>query len=97
MALSSLCGSLDMNKQDLEFIKTRLGKATAGEWKVGRDIFSQSTVLFESGPIADCFSKKDADFIAHSKQDIESLLSEVGRLQKIVDSFNACKDAEIKK
>ena len=70
-----------LSPQDLESIKTRLGKATAGEWKVGRDIFSKSTVLFESGPIADCFSKKDADFIAHSKQDIESLLTEVGRLQ----------------
>ncbi len=88
---------MSLSNQDLESIKTRLGKATAGEWEVEEpdpddggfvDVricmgFGQS---FDYNPRIGYGDKeqalKDADFIAHSKQDIEILLGEIERLKK---------------
>ena len=89
-----------MNDKDLESIKTRLGKATAGEWVAesfeheGGDIHIGATgELIAKVWIDDACEdfnpqqRANADFIAHSKQDIESLLGEVGRLQNKIDSM----------
>ena len=82
-----------MTSKDLESIKTRLGKATAGEWLISQTkSFNKKFVIVSadsySEPIASVERptieqiKADANFIAHSKQDIESLLGEVQRLKE---------------
>jgi hypothetical protein len=75
-----------MTPQDLESIKTRLEKATAGEWKVNfkEDVIQVGPVGAED--LAWITNQNDADFIAHSKQDIESLLREVEK-EKVAYGF----------
>lgn len=82
---------MSLSNQELESIKTRLGKATAGEWKADTTIRDGKTCVehpkgaicevgWKYGSTTDEEKVANADFISHSKQDIESLLGEVGRL-----------------
>jgi len=63
-------------------IKERLEKVTLEDWELGG--CSGRMIMYKSGgEVADVDTKANADFIAHSKQDIQDLLEEVKRLQSL--------------
>ena len=79
---------------DLKGIRERLGRATPGEWLVeetdnhgGKPTYDVYAEEFDGRTfVAECaevgHDRADADFIAHSKSDITSLLSEIDSLRE---------------
>lgn len=63
---------------DLEAIEARLKAATPGPW-INRPEKSFNVQSVNKN-IASCFRTENADFIAHSREDIPALLAEVERL-----------------
>ena len=77
-----------MNQKELNEIKERCDKATEGPWLANGT--SDYTEIYDANawgkalaPLALVGSNpKDADFIAHARQDIPALLAEIKRLQQ---------------
>ncbi|MEG0470753.1 MAG: hypothetical protein RR588_00305 [Solibacillus sp.] len=82
-----------MNAEQLQAIKERVEKATPGPWAFDKgkkermdrrpaviEVFVQEeNEWFISGDISDL---KDAEFIAHAREDVPALIAEVERLKK---------------
>lgn len=82
-----------LTKEQLDAIKARVEKATAGPWNAytmageynvevlgGKDIFISASNGF--GHWIEV-SKEDAEFTAHARQDVPALIAEVERLQML--------------
>lgn len=85
---------MSMTDQELEEIRLRCDAATSGPWVSyveGRDHSSGSNFIMtgegdsrgEDIELAGA-SVADQDFIAHARQDIPTLLSEIERLKKLI-------------
>lgn len=93
-----------MTAEQLEAIRKRAEKAFNGPWHL-EDRWSGLTSVVGRYPfgdndafsVGDCLRKQDAEFIAHSREDIPALLAEVERLREEVETqaFRAI-DAENK-
>lgn len=74
-----------LTTEQFEAIRKRAEVATAGRWKVYRGKFGEVYVS-NSGALEDIteevFEATDANFIAHSREDIPALLDEVERLRE---------------
>ena len=68
----------------LDEIQARVRDSSSGPWDVsGQSVLSQ---VVRSIPVAqNVFSPWDADFIAHSREDVPYLLAEVTRLRAIIE------------
>lgn len=89
-----------MTEQELQAIKERVEKATPGPWGFDKgkkehmdrrpaviEVFvEEENEWFISGDISDL---KDAEFIAHAREDIPALIAEVERLQKALKTTDA--------
>jgi hypothetical protein len=82
-----------LTTEQLEAIRQRVDKATGGYWAVECEIYVSdiSEIKSESDGswsgtnfIAECEYEADAEFIAHSREDIPRLISEIDFLRKIV-------------
>lgn len=75
-----------MNDKEIETIRSRCKKATGGKWTAyieGRDIECGSSFIQTAGEEdleIDGATDYDYDFIAHTRQDIITLLDEIGNL-----------------
>ena len=81
-----------MNQKELDAIKERCDKATLGPWYTWADwmVHTESDVQsngIHPSKVIGTFNKKNADFIAHARQDIPTLLAEVERLQLKLSEF----------
>ena len=88
----------------LEEIKQREAKATLGEWHVGRYLLQgEIPVYCEEGAefVAVCVSKNDkpveanAEFIAHSRQDIPYLLRRLEAAEAVIGFLYASPYEEV--
>jgi hypothetical protein len=75
-----------LSQHDLDEIKARCDRATAGPWKSyieGREAMSGSDFIMTAGE--DIYlagaTRDDQDFIAHARQDIPRLIGETERLR----------------
>jgi hypothetical protein len=76
---------------DMHAIRQRCNRATPGPWKSyveGRDHDSGSSFIMTSRDDIELLgaSAADQDFIAHARQDIPQLLTEIERLQAIINT-----------
>jgi hypothetical protein len=79
-----------MTDIDLNAIRSRASSATAGPWayRANRDIHDSAIRTEETHqPIASAVSHDDAEFIAHAREDIPALLSELARLTEVSERF----------
>lgn len=81
-----------MNKDELQAIKERAGKATPGPYTVVKLAWDYA-IHCSDGFLAtiegqDSNQKEQAEFFANSITDIPSLIAEVERLQAMVDAVN---------
>lgn len=90
-----------MNHEQIEAIRKREGKATAGPWFSDyQDVKSASTLNMKYGApavIAEVIYNEvdDAEFIAHAREDVSLLLAEVERLKHVLNKIRArtfCED-----
>lgn len=80
-----------MTSEELQAIKERVAKATAGPWEWRVDCYdfwlasNHFTVAdsfgYDDGDSTIRVSKADAEFIAHARQDVPTLVAEVERLK----------------
>jgi hypothetical protein len=78
-----------LSSEDIAEIKERYTRATPGPWKSyveSREKFSGSDFIMTEGE--DIYllgaTVADQDFIAHSRQDVPTLVAEVERLRKML-------------
>ncbi|MFJ7920019.1 hypothetical protein ACIQ6U_09695 [Lysinibacillus fusiformis] len=79
-----------MNQEQLNVIKERVGKATQGPWEYDeedRGIWNKGALNY-LGIVK--LPNNDADFIAHSREDVPILVAEVERLQKRLAQTEEC-------
>lgn len=72
-----------MKAEQLEMIRKRAEKATSGPWHKGEYWTGETSVIgAPEFPINVCITlmEKDADFIAHAREDVPALIAEVERL-----------------
>ena len=80
-----------MKTEQLEAIRKRANKASAGDWYAEINTFGNdfdvhlTNIKVQPGIASEVFSEADADFIASAREDIPALLAEVERLQKALD------------
>lgn len=76
-----------LTDEELAEIRERAEKATAGKWRVDYGVTAYDrTVTTESFEIlCENVSPKDAEFIAHAREDIPKLLAEIERLKSEYD------------
>lgn len=86
---------MKMNEQELQAIKERMNSADSGfwiaehsEWPGNSNLqyWVNSTELDGDGLCA-CVDIKDAEFIAHARQDVPKLVAEVERLRKALEYY----------
>ncbi|WP_181349450.1 hypothetical protein [Thalassobacillus sp. CUG 92003] len=91
-----------LTENELAAIRERADNATEGPWTNFDDVFYEDSPYVqvydgftETGVelVADCKRTKDADFIAHSREDIPKLLAEIDRLHAELDKA----DREVRK
>lgn len=71
-----------MTNEELQQIRERAEKATAGPWEYdGSDIMAPPFLDI----VDHVYETADADFIAHAREDIPALMAEVERLRTIID------------
>ncbi|MBK9585362.1 MAG: hypothetical protein KA099_01160 [Alphaproteobacteria bacterium] len=78
----------ELTPEKLEEIKLRCNSATAGPWVSyieGRDHISGSSFIRTAKDDIELTgaTTEDQDFIAHARQDVPLLLSEIARLRKL--------------
>ena len=74
-----------MNQEQLNAIKERVAKATQGPWEYDeedRGIWNKGALNY-LGTVK--LPNKDANFIAHSREDVPALIAEVERLHKALE------------
>ncbi len=81
-----------MSDLDLEAIKARAAAATPGPWErpeYGIFSFTARTEYGAAMPVVgDCiYADADADFIAHAREDMDTLVAEVERLRERIESL----------
>ncbi|PCK21866.1 hypothetical protein CEY02_06540 [Bacillus pumilus] len=73
----------------LEEIRQRADAATEGEWCEGYNhyvLIDNFKGSYQTFSVATCTRKEDTEFIAHARQDIPWLISEIDRLNSGIDS-----------
>jgi len=74
-----------MKPEELQAIKARAEKATPGPWEqLSGEWYGEPRNLVQCDECTiteHVYKKSDADFIAHSREDIPALIAEVERLQ----------------
>ena len=69
-----------MNEKELAEIEERAAKATEGRW-IFQKAWATSDILDDTGAdIASNVERRNADFVAHARQDVPALVEEVRRL-----------------
>ena len=82
-----------MTNEELQVIKERVAKATVGPWEWRNDCYDDFWLASNHFIVADSFgyddgdstirvSEADAEFIAHARQDVPTLVAEVERLRE---------------
>lgn len=81
-----------LTRQEIEAIRERCDKATAGIWDSLDDTFViEGDGLIMGDLVAKCERIEDADFIANARQDIPRLLEYIEMLEAM--NVGSCKDA----
>ena len=80
----------EITEEELQAIETRCARATTGPWQSfveGRDHTSGSNFIRTAGEDIELSgaSVADQDFIAHARQDVPRLVTEIRRLRGPID------------
>jgi hypothetical protein len=88
---------IPMTQQRLDEIRTRCARAKRGPWAGAAPRGDYRFSVLDANDLLVCRvnSISNTDFIAHARQDIPALLSEVERLQAEVERFRAKRNETI--
>lgn len=76
-----------MKQEQLNAIKERVAKVSAGEWEcryIGHSR-PQYSVVNEEEYVAHIYDVNDAEFIAYAREDVPALVAEVERLRQALE------------
>jgi len=79
-----------ITQTELNAIKERAEKATAGPWRIGMQSPNGLNNVGTIGGLltAQTADEADAEFIAHAREDIPRLVAEIERLNEIIKNYD---------